>query len=136
MYLTLAIFSSILAVAIIASVLITIWSISRLNKQNNRMGHYMMKWTLLDYAVLLLIICGMLFLLADVIGVVHDRAQYPYWHYGYLLCGFIFTLLGMLFIVVRLSIVLNMVRPDHFPSVNDHHKPDQTDSAKNGIQNG
>ena len=157
MYFKLAIFSAVLGAAIIAAALFTIGSILQKRKKpeivhtdskipsdtvsssantlhfSQQMGLYFTRWTVFDYAVLALFAFGMLFLLVDVLGVIRDRHDYPYWHYGYLLCGFIFSLLSMLFMLIRLAIVLKMIRPNHLSAINDHHEPNDADGAKNGV---
>ncbi len=141
MYDKLAIFAACLGVVNVIAVLFTIWTIMQKRKHSTadatrfsqQMGAHFMRWTVFDYAALALFACGMLFLFVDALGVIRDRHDYPYWHYGYLLCGFVFSFLGMLFTLIRLAIVLHVTRTHSFSAINDHHKPNETDAAKHRI---
>ncbi|WP_409345804.1 hypothetical protein [Paenibacillus sp. MBLB4367] len=93
-------------------------------------GALLLRWTVLDYAVLLLMAAGMLLLLADVLGVIRDRSSYPDYHYGYLLAGTAFAFLGMLFMLVRLLVVLSVARKPAAPAPNDGHEPNQAHDAE------
>jgi uncharacterized ion transporter superfamily protein YfcC len=94
----------------------------------------LLRWTFFDYAVLFVFFTGFLFLLSDLLGVVRDQESYPYYHYGYLLTGVTFSTLGMLFMVVRFSVVLRLLR-FHRPSFPHHHQdPEQADQPKQRIQ--
>jgi hypothetical protein len=138
MYTTLGIFAAVLGLIIISGAIYTIGSIIKQSKklQNGQSlsklaGRYFLRWSLFDYAVLVIFLSGMLFLLTEVIAVLRDRTSFPYYHYGYLLCGFTFSLIGMLFVILRLVVVLRMVRsaePSSF--VNDHQKPNEANTAE------
>jgi uncharacterized membrane protein len=150
LYAILAIFASILGLFITGAAVFTVWSIIHQHKKqphadgaadsetpafkqsfSRQAGHYLLKWTVFDYAVLTLILIGLLFLFTDVLAVMRDRQSYPYYHYGYLLSGFIFSLVGVIFMTVRLAIVLRSSRvDDDFFAVNNHHKPDQTNASE------
>jgi uncharacterized membrane protein HdeD (DUF308 family) len=143
MYFVLAMFAAILGLAVTAAAVFTIWSILQQRKKSNEgkssihgsfsqlASQYFLKWTVFDYSILILFAAGMLFLFVDVIGVMRERQSYPFFHYGYLLSGFLFSLLGMLFIVARLVIVLRLVRVhNELPAVNDHHKPNEANAAE------
>jgi hypothetical protein len=138
MYTILAIFAALLGLLLTSGSIYTIWIIvKQRNKHQEEQtfsqtaGRYFLRWSVFDYGVLIVFICGMLFLLAEVIAVVKDRQSFPYYHYGYLLCGFIFSLLGMLFMLVRLAIVLRMVGGmDLISLVNNHQEPNETDTAE------
>ncbi|MDB5054891.1 MAG: hypothetical protein JWM44_2941 [Bacilli bacterium] len=143
MYFVLAMFAAILGLAVTAAAVFTIWSILQQRKESNegkssihasfsqQASQYFLKWTVFDYSILILFAAGMLFLFVDVIGVMRERQSYPFFHYGYLLSGFLFSLLGMLFIVARLVIVLRLVRVhNELPAVNDHHKPNEANAAE------
>jgi hypothetical protein len=84
------------------------------------------RWTLLDTLFLGVFVAGLLFLLADAVGVIRDREAYPYYHYGYLLSGFVYNLLGGLFLFLRLGATLRLVN-------HQHAEPDQTQNAKERI---
>jgi hypothetical protein len=97
----------------------------------------MLQWTFFDYALILVFAIGSLFLFTDVLAVIRDAQSYPLYHYGYLLCGFIFTLFGMLFMILRLSVVLSLIRSQCLfspPNQNDH--PRQAEQAEERIQSG
>jgi hypothetical protein len=138
MYTILTIFAALLGLLLTSGSIYTIWIIvKQRNKHQEEQtfsqtaGRYFLRWSVFDYGVLIVFICGMLFLLAEVIAVVKDRQSFPYYHYGYLLCGFIFSLLGMLFMLVRLAIVLRMVGGmDLISLVNNHQEPNETDTAE------
>jgi hypothetical protein len=138
MYTTLGFFAAVLGLIIISGAIYTIGSIIKQSKklQNGQSlsklaGRYFLRWSLFDYAVLVIFLSGMLFLLTEVIAVLRDRTSFPYYHYGYLLCGFTFSLIGMLFVMVRLVLVLRMVRDtDSSSLVNDHQKPKEANTAE------
>jgi hypothetical protein len=138
MYTSLAIFAALLGLLLTSGVIYTIWIIVRQrNKQQEEQtfsqtaGRYFLRWSFFDYGVIIVFLCGMLFLLAEVIAVLKDRQSFPYYHYGYLLCGFIFSLLGMLFMLARFTIVLRMVRDmDRISFINNHQKPNEANTAE------
>jgi putative exporter of polyketide antibiotics len=138
MYTYLAIFAAILGLLLTSAAIYTIWTLTqqRKNQQgeltfSQLAGRYFLRWSFFDYTVLVMFLCGMLFLLTEVIAVVREPASFPYHHYGYLLCGFIFSLLGMLFTLARFIIVLRVVRGmDGVSLVNDHQEPNETNAAK------
>jgi hypothetical protein len=91
----------------------------------------LLRWTFFDYAFIGVFAIGSLFLFTDAIAVIRDADSYPLYHYGYLLCGFVFTMFGMLFMVLRFALVLSLLRPHGAPSLPDHHyKPGQTNQAE------
>jgi putative exporter of polyketide antibiotics len=138
MYTLLGFFAAFLGVLITAGATYTIWSIvkQRKNQQNKQsvsetVVRYLLKWSFMDYAIIIVFICGMLFLLAEVIAVMKDRESFPLYHYGYLLSGFIFSLLGMLFMVARFAVVLRLVQSmDHVSLINHHNEPNDADTTK------
>lgn len=94
-------------------------------------------WTAMDYAAIGIFVIGMMLIIADLLAVIRDRDSYPYYHYGYLLTAFIFILVGMMFMVVRLGVILRS-NPNNGPAVkspletestflDDHEKPDKAD---------
>lgn len=93
----------------------------------------LLRWTVLDGAVLALFVIGALILLADVIGIARDKDSYPFYHFGYLLCGVIFSVMGMLVMSVRLLALLQLVRLNQAASPNDQEQPNQRETAKQGI---
>lgn len=113
MNLALAIFGSLLGLSVTAASFYTAWVVRQLGKERGSSeeraalaSRLFLQWTVYDAAVLALFGCGLLLLIADIVGVLRDRAAYPLYHYGYLLCGVIFSALGMLFVLVRLAVVL------------------------------
>ncbi|MFB6367497.1 hypothetical protein ACFCP7_26315 [Paenibacillus elgii] len=83
-------------------------------------GPHLARWTFFDYALLALFLIGSLFLFTDLLAVLRDAEQYPPYHFPYLLCGFVFTVAGMLMMLVRLALTIASVRserplppPDH-----------------------
>lgn len=141
MYTILKVFAFVLGILLTSGAIYTMISIFRQRgKQPSKLslsqtaGNYYLKWSFFDYAVIVVFLCGMLFLLVEVIAVVKDKESFPFYHYGYLLSGFIFSLLGMLFLLVRFAIVLRMVRGmDGFSFVNNHQEPNQTHTPEQGI---
>lgn len=94
----------------------------------------LLQWTFFDYALIGVFAIGSLFLFTDVVAVIRDAESYPLYHYGYLLCGFVFTLLGMLFMVFRLAMVLSFIRSRGPVSAQDHHShPDQADQSEQRV---
>jgi hypothetical protein len=79
--------------------------------------------------------CGAVFLLVDLIAIskVVDQYQFPPYHYGYLLCGFIFCLLGMLFSTIRVISLLWLAGGSHAQRTKHLNEPYHADHAKNGI---
>lgn len=84
-------------------------------------ANMLLQWTYFDYALIGVFAIGSLFLFTDVVAVIRDADSYPLYHYGYLLSGFVFTLLGMLFMVLRLAAVLSLVRSRGPLPAHDHH---------------
>ncbi|OXM84092.1 hypothetical protein [Paenibacillus rigui] len=91
----------------------------------------LLQWTFFDYALIGVFAVGSLFLFTDVIAVIRDAASYPLYHYGYLLCGFVFTLLSMLFMILRFATVLSLVRSGRaFSAADKHSHPGETNQAE------
>lgn len=138
MYTILGFFAAFLGVLIIAGTVYTIYSVikQRKNQQSNQsvsetVGRYFLKWSFMDYAIIIVFVCGMLFLLAEMVAVMKDREGFPLYHYGYLLCGFVFSLIGMLFMVARFVIVLRMAQGMDCVALIDHHnEPNNADTAE------
>ena len=142
--LALAVIAGMIGIAVTAAVFYTVWyMLEQWKKQqdaamdgkdrptlSDTAGALLLRWTVVDYAVLVLMGAGMLFLLVDVLGVMRDRASYPDYHYGYLLSGAAFAFLGMLFLLARLLVVLRIARKPVLPAPNDGHKPNETHHAE------
>lgn len=93
---------------------------------------FLLQWTFFDYALFVLFIIGSLFLFTDLLAVLRDAASFPPYHYGYLLCGFIFTFAAMLMMVIRLSMTVSFIR-NAWPALapkNDHNHPGETKQAE------
>ncbi|PZE20927.1 hypothetical protein [Paenibacillus xerothermodurans] len=98
----------------------------------------LLRWTYFDYALIGVFGIGSLFLFTDVVAVIRDADSYPLYHYGYLLCGFVFTFLGMLFMVLRFAFLLSIVRShgalshtDGTVTVPNHHdEPSHANETK------
>lgn len=99
-------------------------------------GRYFSAWTVMDYGVLGLFAIGMLLLGADLLGVMRDRAEFPDYHFAYLLCGIMFSFMAMLLLLIRLIAVLNLgglqrpVPPHH------HDEPSHANKAEHWIERG
>lgn len=142
LYLILAIFAGFVGLVVTGTAVFTIWAVIDLRRKwvtkhpESQVSHaeiagrYLMRWTAFDYLVLALFASGLMFLLVDLLSVIRERQLYPFYHYGYLLSGFIFTLMGMMFIVVRLAIVLKVFKRSAFSSKDHHGKPDEADKPE------
>ena len=86
------------------------------------------RWTVFDYFLLGLFLLGTLFLLSDVSAVMRDRDAYPYYHYGYVLSGFVYNTLAGIFLFVRLGLTLRATdreRSSASASGDDGGEPDE-----------
>lgn len=132
-YTILQVFAAVLGLAVTGGAVYTVWMMFQARGKAGAPGklerQLLLRWTVFDYAVLALVLIGLVFLLADVVGVMKDRDQYPYYHYGYLLSGFIFSFVGLIFLLVRLGMVLRLANPDP-AAVDQGDKPDQTYHAE------
>ncbi|GIP33958.1 hypothetical protein [Paenibacillus sp. J2TS4] len=144
MYSMWAIFAGIVGLIVTGAAVYTLWHVySSINQtkegqpqdshnssgQRPGVGIYFLRWTVLDAAMLALFAIGMLFLFVDLLSVMRNPEQYPYHHYAYILVGFIFSFLGMLFMIVRLSLTLQSTRMPG--SGKEHHnQPEQADSTE------
>jgi hypothetical protein len=133
----LAVFASLIGLAAAAAAIFTAYAVIKQMRpqakgtaDNRVLTAVGRSWTVLDYTVLVLFIVGMLFLLADVVGVLGDRRMYPPFHLFYLLIGFVFSLLGMLFMLARLMILLRPGQASAAPTGYQHSKPKQADKAE------
>ncbi|MDF2721613.1 MAG: hypothetical protein K0Q59_1288 [Paenibacillus sp.] len=144
MYIALAIFASVLGLFVTGAAAFTAWSFYTARKtaaEHARQGEtayseahadiwgWFLRWTIVDYAALLLFGFGFVFLLADLAGVMKEREIFPMYHLAYLVCGIVFCFLGMLFTITRLGLVLRLTRSS---AAARHHadKPKQTYGAK------
>lgn len=149
MYIVLAVFAALIGLAVTGSAVFTAYFVWRLQKQGDgvdaRKGEaglpgaglpdarLLLRWTVLDYSLIGLVGIGLLFLFADVLGVVRDREAYPFHHYGYLLIGFVFTLIGVLFLVARLLLLLRAADVPRLGAPNHHDKPDHADQTEQRV---
>ncbi|WP_231885049.1 hypothetical protein [Paenibacillus elgii] len=83
-------------------------------------GPHLARWTFFDYALLALFVVGSLFLFTDLVAVLRDAEQYPPYHFAYLLCGFVFTLAGMIMMIVRLALTIASIRSERPLPAPDH----------------
>ncbi|MED4601744.1 hypothetical protein P9314_13640 [Paenibacillus validus] len=92
----------------------------------------LLQWTFFDYVLLALFLIGSLFLFTDLVAVLRDSASYPPYHYGYLLCGFVFTFAAALMMLLRLALVLALARGAQRLAGADHHQhePNHAEHAK------
>lgn len=141
MKMTLAILGGGVGLIVTASAVLLIWFVYQLRsnreQENTPTGQVtavtslLLQWTFFDYALIGVFAIGSLFLFTDVVAVIRDADSYPLYHYGYLLCGFVFTLFGMLFMIARLAVVLSLVRTRGPVSAPDHHRhPSHADQAE------
>jgi hypothetical protein len=129
----LAIFGSLVGLFVTGAAVFTAWLYVQHKKQPGKTIKHLpdlLQWTVFDYALMILFAVGSLFLFTDALAVLRDRASYPMYHYGYLLCGFVFTFLGMFFMAVRLSLVFCMIRAGRLSAANHHDHPGQADQAE------
>lgn len=138
MYTALSVFAAIIGLAATGAAVYTAWYILQLRKvqaepdkpSNGTFSvSQLLRWTFFDYSLLILVLIGLMFLLVDLIGVLRDRDLYPYYHYGYLISGFIFSLMGLLFMLTRLFVVLRLAG-QAFAAPHHHHEPNQADQAE------
>jgi hypothetical protein len=144
MYTTLLTIAIFLGVFALGSIMTLLWVVKR--AENNKsdtespqdtISHWqqvLFRWTYFDYALVLLFMCSMLFLAADLAAVLRDREAYPFYHYGYLASGFIFSLVSMLFMLIRLGMVLSMGSPLSNRLTNDHEHPTEANQPEHGVQ--
>ncbi|MCG7213407.1 hypothetical protein [Paenibacillus mucilaginosus] len=89
------------------------------------------QWTYFDYMLLLLFLTGSMFLFTDLIAVLRDAELFPPYHYGYLLCGFVFSFTGMLMMAVRLFLVLSSGASGSVaPAENHQDQPGEREHAE------
>jgi uncharacterized membrane protein len=138
MYTTLVIIGGFIGLIVTGAAFYTVWSVMEQRKQQSDLGKghkghkvkhgdVLRSWTAMDYAAIGVFVIGILLIIADLFAVIRDRASYPYYHYGYLFCAFIFVLVGMMFMVIRLGVILSPPVEPTLP--HDHNQPDKTDEA-------
>jgi Na+-driven multidrug efflux pump len=106
------------------------------------------RWTIFDYLIVSVFVIGTLFLLTDLIAVMKDREAYPYYHYGYLVSGFVYNVLAGVFLYVRLGMTFRLLGADGAAeaereaaaadssgtaSDNNHREPDETKRAEQRV---
>lgn len=138
MYHLLAVVAATIGVLTVGVTLYTVIIISFTRKDSGhvveRAERYFQRWTALDAAMIALFAVGALFLVVNVIGIAREQNLLAYHHYGYVLSGVAYCLVGMLFMIGRLIFVLRRVKwLVSFPQ--QHQKPNQTHSSKQRVQN-
>lgn len=133
MYTTLVIIGGLIGLIVTGAAFYTVWSVMEqrqqsrlvvgLDNQRVKNSDILRSWTAMDYAAIGVFVIGMMLIITDLFAVIRDRESYPFYHYGYLFSAFIFVLIGMMFMVVRLGIIL---RSDH----NNHTEANSTPEAE------
>lgn len=146
MYIALAVLAALIGLAVCGAAVFTAWYYQsckrRAEEKEDRAeeafpgNSLLLRWTVMDYAVVFLAAFGLLFLFADVLAVLRDRQSFPYYHYGYLLIGFVMSFIGLLLLVVRLFVLLRIVGAPSLPAPYHQDKPAQADQAEQGIKHG
>ncbi|MDF2670647.1 MAG: hypothetical protein K0R67_2953 [Paenibacillus sp.] len=148
---SLAIFASIVGLFVTIVALYTAWYVyqDRKSGENDqgtdeaqkekapmeRSRSLLQRWMIWDWTVLILFGCGAVFLLVDIVAIskVVDQYQFPPYHYGYMLSGFIFCVLGMLFSTIRVISLLWLAGRSRTAGANNANEPYHTDHAENGV---
>lgn len=149
MFIALAILASIVGLFVTGAAVFTAWAFYATRKTRVKAeqaeaadGHekavqdagsppwsWFLRWTVVDYSALFLFGFGAVFLIVNLAAVSKDRDLYPDYPYAYLLCGIIFSFLGMLFTFVRLAMLLRLT--SRLMPAGDHpHKPDQAEKPE------
>lgn len=141
----LAIFGGLLGLFITGVAMYTAWMVHQLWRQQAASPRavsqvdiavtYFSKWTIIDYAVIGLFLIGLLLLLAELIALLRDQTEIANFHFTYLLTGIIISVMGMLFMFVRLVVVLGFVKSGALHRTvtvapNHQNEPDDTEHAK------
>lgn len=126
MYNTLIIIGGFIGLIVTGAAVYTVWSVKeQSSRQQDELTSQFSKdpseqfkdvlrsWTAMDYAAIAVFVIGIMLIIADLFAVIRDRDSYPYYHYGYLFCAFIFVLVGMMFMVVRLGVILRSNKPNY-----------------------
>ncbi|WP_127579999.1 hypothetical protein [Paenibacillus koleovorans] len=123
MYTALGIFASLIGLFVTGAALFVAWYVYEERRKGQEQGGrsgtgskaeqvpenvrlLLQRWMIWDWAVVILFGLGAVFLFTDLLAVHRDLNLYPPYHYGYLLCGFIFCVLGMLFSFIRLATLI------------------------------
>lgn len=83
----------------------------------------LLKWTAIDYVILLLVLVSLLILVADAVAMFRDRANFPTYHYGYLLTGVVLAFMGMIILFLRLFMLHHALASLRLPAPDDQSKP-------------
>lgn len=151
MYTALAIFASLIGLFVTGAALFTAWFVyqerksppaqqeeSDANVPESRPSMLqsmalLQRWMVWDWAVVLLFGTGAVFLFTDLIAVARDREQFPPYHYGYLLCGFIFCTMGMIFAFVRILTLLWLNRGSRSMGADHSDEPHHADHTEDRV---
>lgn len=101
-----------------------------------RLSKLFMRWTWFDYVVVVVFLCGAAFLIVDLAAVIRDSERYPFYHYGYLASGLIFTVLSMLLMFLRLGTLIALSKAQRTSSdapLHQHGEPTQTEQAEHRV---
>jgi hypothetical protein len=138
MYMTLTVIAAAIGLIAFGSIVGIVWRLLTPKRGESkadvaeRLRKRLMHWSFFDYTVVLLFLFGMVFLLADLSAVLRDREAYPLYHFGYLASGFVFCLLAMLFVFVRLGLTLSAVRASSAPE-HEHDQPADAHHPEQGV---
>lgn len=136
MYIALAIFASLLGLFVTGAAIFTAWTYAAARRDPS--AHpasadipksWLLRWSIVDFAVLLLFGCGTIFLIVDAAAVARDKELFPPYHYAYLLCGLIFCVMGMLFAAARIVLLLRLTS-DRSAANRDANKPNEAQHAE------
>jgi arginine exporter protein ArgO len=110
MYVLLAVLAAMFALLVAGLGAFAAWAAFGIGKDRARvLRAALSRWSVFDYMLTALFTVGTLFLLADLIGMAKARDQYPYFHYGYLLSGFVYNTLAGLFLFIRLGMTVRLL---------------------------
>lgn len=145
MWIGIVIFSGIVGLAATSAAGYMVWYIRQQWKQEQRTtghqvplmrvaGKLFVKWTWFDVVMLLLLAFGLIFQAADLAAVMRDRALFPPYHFAYVWCGFIFTFMGTLFMLIRLFAVLLITGSANGSFLpHHHHEPNHANHAEDRV---
>lgn len=151
MYVVLAVFAALVGLGVTGAAVYTVYELLQLWRKENTGKEAdegekktdwtalrsLLRWTVMDYGLIVLICIGMMFLFVDVLGVLReDRSNFPFFHFGYLLSGFVFTFLGACFLLARLFLVLRVAGSPGFTPPHHQNEPGEADGAEDGVQDG
>lgn len=145
MNLLLAILGGLLGLIVTGVAVYSAWNVHQLWKQQEAepkpcsqaeiAAAYFSRWTMMDYAIVVVFLIGFLLLLTELLAFRRDQAAVESFHFAYLLTGMILSAMGMLLLFVRLIAVLGFIQsgtlyrtaavaPDH------QNEPNQADPAE------